>query len=104
MVIVPAVLVVAAFVWSWTAWHLLAGPTRAYGRETGERDAIVFWATEMPAATCSLMLFAYLLARSAILATRRHWRMIVALWLWGLLALAGIFVGSIMFARFKIFP
>ena len=102
MVIVPTVVVIAAFVWSWAAWHLLPDPAQTDGRETG--NAIVFWATEIPLAICSLVLFAYLLAHSAILATRRHGWQIVVLWLWGLLTFVGVFLGSIMFARFKIFP
>ena len=104
MVIVPAVLMVAALLWSWTAWHLLPGPAQTHAREASERDAIVFWATEIPLATCSLLLFAYLLAHSAILATNRDWWLIAVLWLWGLAAFAGILIGSILFARFKIFP
>ncbi len=104
MVVVPAMVVMAAFVWSWAAWHLLFDPAQTYGRETGERDAIVLWATEIPFAVCSLVLLVYLLAHSATLATRRDGWQILMLWLWGLAAFAGVLIGSIMFARFKIFP
>lgn len=94
----PPVLTAVAWLWFFAAWRVLPDVSRG---TVGEQERALFWAWDVPVATCGGVTILLALALSVYLVIRKQGWLLVPLLVYFAGATIAILLGSFMFVPFK---